>query len=93
MRNMQVISEQKLQGVLASRERQIGHCAAVTKVHVMVVGRNRLVERWQFGVDNNVVMTAHWRVGTRRLDVHAIKSELDTNRAGNGGAVGRFDKI
>ena len=56
MRHMTVVSEQQLQRVTAGRQLKMRFGLAQTKVQVVLVVRNDLVERWQIDVDEQMVV-------------------------------------
>ena len=56
MRNMVLVSHEQLQRVLAVLERDLGLGLAAAEVKVIEVVRDRLVERGQLGVDQQVMV-------------------------------------
>ena len=56
MRNMILVSHEQLKRVLAVLERNLGLGLAAAEVKVIEVIRDRLIERRQLGVDQQVMM-------------------------------------
>ena len=56
VRNVTAIAQQQLQGVLARRKRQCSFGLRAAKVHVVGILGNRLIQRGQLGVNQQVMM-------------------------------------
>ena len=75
MWSLSPISE--LQRVLAVLERDLGLGLAGAEMQVVEVARDRLVERRQVGVDQQVMMAGVLAVRAGGRDAHVAQAEID----------------
>ena len=82
------VREQKAQLVLAERQRDLRLGLAGTKMKVIKIVRDRLVERRQFGVDEQVMMPGVRLIEAGRRDTHIQQTKADNRVRRNIGAIG-----
>ena len=93
VRDVILVSQQQLQRVLAGRERDLRLGLAGAVMQMIEVVRNRLVERRQVGVDQQVVVTGMLAIQAGRPDTHVPQAEMDRQLGRNGGAVLDIDEV
>ena len=83
-----MIANNQLQRMLARRQIEAGLGLAATKVHMVVVGRDRLTCRRQgVGVDQKVVVAGGFAFDPGRRDTHTFQAKLHGDRRADGSAV------
>jgi hypothetical protein len=87
------VAEQKLQLVPAERERHRRLGLAGAEVQVLEVVRDRLIERRQFGIDDEMMVPGVGIGQPRRRDTHVDQSEMDRDVRRNLVAVLHADEI
>ena len=70
VRDVILVAQQQLQGVLPGLQRHLGFGLAGAEVQMVEVARNRLVERRQIGVDEQMMMARIFPIRARRRDTH-----------------------
>ena len=89
MRYVQVVGQQELKRVLSRGECELGLCAAITEMDVVLVCRDRQAEVRQSGVNEQVVVAAARALVTRRQYLHAVQAERQTDRIRKYLTIGR----
>ena len=79
--------------MLARLERDLGLGLAGAEMQMVKVARDRLVERRQVGVDQQVVMAGVFAVGTGGRYAHVAQAEIERGLGRDGGAVLEIDEI
>lgn len=74
MRDVLLISQQKLKRMLARRQLQPRLCLTPTKVQVVSIVRDLFFQIRQFGVDQQMVMSSVDLVDPRRCYTHALEA-------------------
>jgi hypothetical protein len=87
------VREQQLQRVLARWKRNFRLGLAGAEVQVVRVVRDRLVERWKFGIDQQVVMARVWTIRAGWGNAHALQSKINRQLGRNRVAVTETDEI
>jgi len=87
MRDVILVPQQQLQRVRSRLERDLGLGLAGAEVEVIEVVGNRLVERRQLGVDQQVVMSRIGAIRAGGRDAHFAQAESDGRLGRNGCAV------
>ena len=77
MRNMTLIAQQKLQGVLSGRQAHLGLGLACTEVQVIEIVWNRLIQGRQLGIDQQIVVAGILSIGTCRRHPHAAQPKMN----------------
>ena len=93
MRDVILVSQQQLQRVLAGRERDLRLGLAGAVMQMIEVVRNRLVERRQVGVDQQMVVTGMLAIQAGGPDPHVPQAEMDRQLGRNGGTVLEIDEV
>ena len=77
MWHVPLVSQQELKGVLPRRQAHFSLRLASTKMQMRKVAWNGLIQRRQFGIDQQVVMSGIFSIGARRCHPHTAKAEAD----------------
>src|ERR1700722_14172831 len=93
MRHMVRVREQKTEFMRPRRQRYLGLGLAGTKMKVVEIAGNGLVERRKFRIDDQMMMSGVRLVEARRSDAHVQQAEANDRRGRNIGAVSRIDEI
>ena len=73
---MVLVAQEQLQRVLAGLELNFRLALAATEMKVVEVVGYRLVERWQLGIDQEMMMAGIFPIGARRREAHVLQSEI-----------------
>ena len=87
------VAEQQLQRVRSGREREFSFRLAAAEVQMVLVIGDRLVERRQVRVDQEMMVTRVGPLGSRRRDAHAMQPEMDRGFWPDDGAVLNVDEF
>jgi len=90
---MVLFAEQELQGVLPRRQRHVGLGLPGPKTQMVEVIGDRLVERRQLGVDQQMMVPRVRPVGPGRRYSHTAQTEMDRGLRGERGAVLEIDEM
>ena len=93
MRNVILISQQKLERVFTSRQADLGFGLAIAEMEVIEVIRDRRVECRQLAIDQQMVVTRVRPVNTRRRQPHSAQAKMDDRLGTNRLAVLDVDEI
>ena len=93
VRDVIVITEDKLQRVLARRQHQCRLGLTIAKMAMLIVGRQRAFVISQFLVDQNVVVPGILFFDARWRDAHPGQSHLHDDRAADLGTIFGLEKI
>lgn len=77
MRHVPLVSQQELERMLSGRQAHFSLSLAGTKMQVREVIWNRLIERGQLGIDQQMMVSRVLSIGARRGYSHAAKPEVD----------------
>jgi hypothetical protein len=77
--NVILVPQEQLQCVRSWFQGDLRLGLAGSKVQMIEVVRNGLIERWQLGVDQQVVMTGIRAIGAGRCDPHLAQAKADSH--------------
>ena len=77
VRDMIFVSQEQLQSVRPRLQRDLRFCLAGAKMEVVEITGNRLVERWELGIDQEVVMPRIRVIGARGRNPNVGQTEMN----------------
>src|SRR5258708_32891524 len=77
MRNVPLISQYQLKGMLPGGQAHVSLSLAGAKMHVREVAWNRLSQRRQLGIDQQMVMSGILSIGARGRYSHTAKPKMN----------------
>ena len=87
------VAEQQLQRVRSGRQREFSFRLAPAEVQMVLVIGDRLVERRQIRIDQEMMVTRVGSLGARRRDAHPMQPEMDRRFWPDDGAVLDVDEF
>src|SRR6476646_876844 len=93
MWNVILVPKEQLQCVRSWFQRDLRLSLAGSKVQMIEVVRNGLIERGQLGVDQQVMMTGIRAIGAGWCDSHLSQAKTDSHLWRNGLAVLEIDEV
>ena len=84
---MPKVSKKQLQFVLTQGERDIGFSLPGTKVQMVRIIWDRLVERRELGVDQEVMVAGVWPIDASWRDAHVFQSKVNCRVLGHRVAI------
>lgn len=90
---MILVPHQQLQCMLAGFERNLGLGLAGAKMQMIKVVRDGLIEGRQMGIDQEMMMTRVFAVGTRRRNAHISQPEIELQLCRDRCSVLEIDEV
>lgn len=84
---MRPIAHQQLQGVFARRKAQFGFGLPLTEMQMVIIIGDWLIQWWQRGIDQQMVVTRSWFVDTRGGKCHIFEAKAHQHRVADGRAI------
>src|SRR6516165_7628932 len=93
MRNMTLVTQQKLQGVLSGRQVHFSLGLACTEVEVIEIVWNWLIQRRRLGIDQQMVVPGILSIGARRCHSHTAQPKMNGGLGRKGLTILQVDEI